>query len=216
MGSPNQPTEHQRILNDLMARGLAFTRNGKGGKKEIAIRFAGVMHLAHERGLVGTDTTLIQAPNESNGYVAIVKAVATFYRGEIQYHFSGTGTCSPDNQNVTTKNYPIEMAESRSITRAVKQGIDIGYLTLADDAPDMDDDEDDAPRSPQRPTPNDDIEDDGSPANQTQVDRLHKLSAALGRVYTHNPAMTRDQAASAIADMVHQFNTQARSTGARH
>ena len=103
-----------------------------------ALRREFALDLAHERGLQGTVTTLVQIPSKENGNVAIVHCQATFMRESRTLAFAGLGTCGPANANSQTANYPVEMAETRAIVRALRQGINVGNLQFAEitgDAP---------------------------------------------------------------------------------
>jgi hypothetical protein len=86
------------------------------------VLFTGLLNEAHERGLKGVNTTLVQIPSELNGMVAIVHATATMAEGT----FSGIGDASPTN--VTRMLVPaiIRMAETRAVARALRLATNIG------------------------------------------------------------------------------------------
>lgn len=49
-----------------------------------------------------------------------------------------------------------------------------------------------------------------NPPTQAQIDRLHKMQAALGQPAMVSSTLTSDEAAAKIADLVRRFNAQAR------
>ena len=69
-----------------------ITRQGKQ-----YVLFAGLLDEAHNRGLKGIDTELIQVPTEENGNVAVVKARVEMEGPEGSRIFTGIGDASPDN-----------------------------------------------------------------------------------------------------------------------
>src|SRR5918997_3059924 len=84
-----------RALNEMRDE-FMITRQGKQ-----YVLFAGLLDEAHNRGLRGIDTELIQVPTEENGNVAIVKARVEMEdssadEGSLRI-FSGIGDASPDN-----------------------------------------------------------------------------------------------------------------------
>lgn len=84
-------------------REFLIDRQGK-----TAVLYAGVLDLAHQRGLTGIRTTLLQVPADENGQVAIVSAVAEFTDGR---SFSGLGDASPLNVARPMLTCLIRMAE---------------------------------------------------------------------------------------------------------
>lgn len=120
-----------------------ITRQGKQ-----YVLFAGLLDEAHNRGLRGIDTELIQVPDESNGHVAVVKATVQMEDGRT---FSGIGDASPDNVGRNIVPHVIRMAETRAKARALRDAVNVGATALEELS-----DGDDAPPSQsdyRRPTP---------------------------------------------------------------
>ncbi len=91
------------------------------------VLFAGLLDEAHNRGLRGIDTDLVQVPTAENGNVAVVKAVVNMEDGRT---FSGIGDASPDNVGRNIVPHIIRMAETRAKARALRDAVNVGATAL--------------------------------------------------------------------------------------
>ena len=83
--------------------------------------YAGVLKLAHESGLKEIKTELLQAPLESNNYMAIIHARVTTEKGV----FDGIGDATPKNVNSMIAPHIVRMAETRAKGRALRDALNI-------------------------------------------------------------------------------------------
>lgn len=103
------------------------------------VTYAGVLHVAHEKGLRSIRTHLVQIPCPDNEYTAIVKATVALegWDGDeggpvIGRLFEAYGDASPRNVNSRIATALIRMAETRSKGRALRDAVNIGE-TLAEE-----------------------------------------------------------------------------------
>jgi predicted amidohydrolase YtcJ len=90
------------------------------------VLYARFLEEAHERGLRGIETELLQVPGAGNGEMAIVKAVVPTEEGK----FSGIGDASPENVSRNIAPHLIRMAEPRAKARALRDAINVGVTAL--------------------------------------------------------------------------------------
>jgi hypothetical protein len=96
-------------------------RNGKS-----FVLYAGLLDTAHERGLKGVTTTLVQIPSDLNGQMAIVHATVETSQGT----FTGLGDAAPDNVSRMMVPHLIRMAETRAKARALRDAVNVGVTAL--------------------------------------------------------------------------------------
>lgn len=190
------------------------------------VLYAGLLDQAHREGLKRITTSLVQAPTEDNGQLAICRAEVETEKGV----FSGIGDASPANVGRMIAAHTVRMAETRAKARALRDAINVG-VTAFEELGDLDEDTDGqvfarrparpaavAPSAPAAPRPAraaeaaipQEASDLPVPATQQQIDRLHKLQAALGQPAMVSSNMTSEEAATRIAELVRRFNAQSR------
>jgi hypothetical protein len=99
-----------------------ITRQGKQ-----YVLFAGLLDEAHQNGLRGIDTELVQVPTAENGNVAVIKATVEMEDGRT---FSGIGDASPENVGRNIVPHIIRMAETRAKARALRDAVNVGATAL--------------------------------------------------------------------------------------
>lgn len=124
-------------------------RNGK-----IFVLYAGLLDLAHERGLRDIRVELVQAPSAENSFVAIAKAIVTVAHNDTFAIFEEIGDASAANTSKAIAPHIIRMAATRAKARALRDAMNIGVTALeelkgdGESAPEISDDtpfpEDDA------------------------------------------------------------------------
>src|SRR5713226_2020940 len=96
----------------------------RSGKQ--VVRYAGLLDLAHARGLKSLRTDLVQAPRKDNGQVAICRAVAELGAGA----FTGFGDASPRSAPRSMAEQLIRCAETRAKARALRDALNIKLPTV--------------------------------------------------------------------------------------
>jgi predicted nucleic acid-binding Zn finger protein len=94
--------------------------------KEFVI-YAGLLDLAHQKGLLKLEVQSIQYPTKENGNEAICRAIAESKIGEI---FSDIGDANPGNCHQMIAKHIIRMASTRAKARALRDMTNIGMTCL--------------------------------------------------------------------------------------
>jgi hypothetical protein len=99
--------------------------------------YAGLLDLAHERGLLSIETVLVQLPTEANGNMAVVQATVRLSDAQgVLRSFQGIGDAAPGNVNRMMAPHILRMAETRAKARALRDAVNVGEA-LADDPSDQ-------------------------------------------------------------------------------
>jgi hypothetical protein len=88
--------------------------------------YAGLLDEAHEQGLKGITTELVQAPSDVNGLVAVCRATVVTERGT----FTGLGDACPTNVSRQMLPHLIRLAETRAKARALRDAVNVGVTAL--------------------------------------------------------------------------------------
>src|SRR5687768_5660876 len=104
-----------------MKKEFIVERNGKS-----FVLYAGLLDIAHERGLKAVTTTLVQIPSDLNGQMAIVHATVETSQGT----FTGLGDAAPENVSKMMVPHLIRMAETRAKARALRDAVNVGVTAL--------------------------------------------------------------------------------------
>jgi hypothetical protein len=139
------------------------------------VLYAGLLDLAHERGLRGITTTLVQVPSELNGMSAIVHATVETAAGT----FTGLGDASPSNVTRMMAPHLIRMAETRAKARALRDAVNVGVTAFEELGDEADSRDAAASRpvaaaAPLRPPEEDETDEAGAP----EPERLPARSGA--------------------------------------
>ncbi|MCF8036804.1 MAG: hypothetical protein K9K62_08020 [Desulfobacteraceae bacterium] len=108
-----------------------FLVNLKG--KEF-VQYAGLLDLAHQKGLTELRVDLVQFPCVENGMECIVKAMAATESGMV---FCDIGDANPGNTNKSVAQHIIRMASTRAKARVLRDMSNIGITALEEVGEDM-------------------------------------------------------------------------------
>jgi len=109
-----------------------FILNLKG--KDFVL-YAGLLDLAHQKGIKRITVDAIQFPTKENGMEAICKATTEAANGEV---FTDWGDANPRNVNSTVANHVLRMASTRAKARTLRDLSNIG-MTCLEELGDLDD-----------------------------------------------------------------------------
>jgi hypothetical protein len=200
----------------MMDRRYVIQREGK----DFAL-YAGLLDLAHERGLLSIETVLVQLPTEANGNVAVVQATVRLSDAQgVLRSFQGIGDAAPGNVNRMMAPHLLRLAETRAKARALRDAVNVGEA-LADDPSDEAGEPAAAPRTEareQRRTPG---AERSRPGREASPRQWFDYLAALARDYritvppTPGPGVDNDEivAANARLKAAIQAAQQARQGG---
>lgn len=87
------------------------------------VKFEGLLALAHERGLVALETTLVQCSLD----MAICQATARFQDGRT---FTDIGDASPENVAKHLRPHFVRMSATRASARALRRALSIGHAAV--------------------------------------------------------------------------------------
>lgn len=187
------------------------------GKKYVL--YAGLLAVAHERGLTEIDTELVQIPvidgAVSGEDSAIVKATVKLERDGKFYQFTGIGDAKPDNVAKNIVPHLIRMAETRAKARALRDAINVGVTAFEELGGD-----DEPATMPQAKAKSDTVyplTDADAPATDAQKARVYALIKALRSNmskfevnYGPLEELTYSAAAQFIAEAQHYLERQSK------
>jgi hypothetical protein len=91
------------------------------------VLYAGLLDLAHQKGLGKMQVEILQFPGTDNGHMAIVRALAESKLGEL---FVDVGDANPTNCNAKVVKHLLRMASTRAKARALRDFTNIGMTCL--------------------------------------------------------------------------------------
>lgn len=201
-----------------------------------SIRYAGLLAVAHERGLRSLSVHMVQCPTDGNGWTAICEAVAVFdLDGKPEATFTDIADANVGNCNAQIGPAFIRMAATRAKARCLRDGLNVDLVSTEElaDALGLGGDVDHAPaptvaRPPRavaasatenlgplanapRPEPSVDT----APASDTQKDAITKLLKKAGKVLADDKisALTRLEASALIMELSGQKPAQPTRAG---
>ncbi len=110
------------------------------------VLYAGVLDVAHQKGIRRLETEVVQLPSDQNGRECVVKATLELDGGGV---FTDYGDANPTNVNRPIAQHLIRMASTRAKARVLRDATNIG-LTALEELGSLDDEE---PASASGPAP---------------------------------------------------------------
>ena len=122
---PNGDAESAEFLEKMKPKlDDRFIMNIKG--KDFVV-YAGLLDIAHQKGLLKLNIEVIQYPTKENGNLAICRAVAESSTGEM---FSDIGDASPSNVIKEIAPHILRMSSTRAKARVLRDMTNIGMTCL--------------------------------------------------------------------------------------
>lgn len=91
------------------------------------VLYAGLLDLAHQKGIRRLETELVQLPDEANGGECVIKATLELKDGEV---YTDYGDANPSNVNRPIAAHIIRMASTRAKARVLRDATNIGLTAL--------------------------------------------------------------------------------------
>jgi len=139
------------------------------------VQYAGLLDLAHQKGLLKIEVEPLQFPTKENDHFAICKAIVLSKSGEI---YSDVGDGNPQNCNSKVARHLLRMSSTRAIGRALRSMTNIG-MTCLEELGDM----------------NEVITDEKKPVQQKK-DNVKPFPKAQSKKEEHKPAEVKDSVQS--------------------
>ena len=119
LNTKNEPVQQRNIQIDEK-----FLINIQG--KDFVL-YAGLLDLAHQKGLKKLIVEILQLPNQENDHTAICRAVAETEDGDI---FTDIGDANPKNTNKKIIAHIIRMASTRAKARCLRDLTNVGLCSV--------------------------------------------------------------------------------------
>lgn len=94
------------------------------------VLYAGLLDLAHEQGMTGITTSIVQLPSEANKFTAVCTATISLEKDGKGTTFTGIGDAAPNNVAPAMQTCLIRMAETRAKARALRDAVNVGAAAL--------------------------------------------------------------------------------------
>ena len=91
------------------------------------VLYAGLLDLAHQKGILKIDVEPLQLPTKENDHMAICRATVISKSGEV---FSDVGDATPQNCHPRVAKHLLRMASTRAIARALRSMTNVGMTAL--------------------------------------------------------------------------------------
>ena len=128
------------------------------------VTYEGLLDTAHQQGLTGISTEVIELPSSSNNGRCVMMATATTDTGR----YTGIGDADSNNVNKMISKHIIRMAETRAKARALRDLTNIGMTAVEE----LGGDEGNDKKPQQKQSPN--------YASEAQLKKLYTVSQQLG------------------------------------